>query len=164
MMSINERCGNLQIKINKLSNESNEEESTLFTIHEVTPIITKAIEVLKETDYSVLARVMDKNDTYIEEKINLREILYAEYLERKVFLYTTEKTYMITQSFSAFMDVTPMFFIQISKNTAVNIYFVFSFRYQVNGNLVIRLNSEEELIVSRRYVKVIKETMKKLSQ
>ena len=54
------------------------------------------------------------------------------------------------------MKDEPSHFVQISKNNAVNIYEVQAVETNIGGNLIIKLSTDEKLVVSRRYIKNFK--------
>ena len=80
-----------------------------------------------------------------------------------ICLYTTDGTYWVKKSFIKMLDILPSNFIQISKNNAVNIYEVQSVETNIGGNLLIKLSTNEKLVVSRRYIKAFKEYLGKAS-
>lgn len=61
------------------------------------------------------------------------------------------------------LDILPSNFIQISKNNAVNIYEVQAVETNIGGNLLIKLSTNEKLVVSRRYIKAFKDYLGKAS-
>lgn len=131
----------------------------LFHVHEVTPIIGEAINLLKNNQSALLVTLMNSER---EEKVNFHNIIYVEYVERQVFLYTKDKTYLLRQSLVSFKKTSPKYLVQISKNTLVNIYSVIALTPHLNGNLTLQMSSHEKLIVSRRYVSELRESLKSI--
>lgn len=131
----------------------------LFHVHEVTPIIDEAINLLKNNQSALLVTLMNSER---EEKVNFHNIIYVEYVERQVFLYTKDKTYLLRQSLVSFKKTSPKYLVQISKNTLVNIYSVIALTPHLNGNLTLQMSSHEKLIVSRRYVSELRESLKSI--
>lgn len=131
----------------------------LFHVHEVTPIIDEAINLLKNNQRALLVTLMNSER---EEKVNFHNIIYVEYVERQVFLYTKDKTYLLRQSLVSFKKTSPKYLVQISKNTLVNIYSVIALTPHLNGNLTLQMSSHEKLIVSRRYVSELRESLKSI--
>ena len=146
----------MKIVINKILERWNSKESTVFNIYEMTPSIEKAISFLKEGNFTIVVQDID-SDEFVQLKI--MDILYLEYLERRIFLYTKERTLIIKDSLSNFSKTLPNEFLQISRNTIVNALHIKSFMAQKNGNLALKTVSNEKLIVSRRYVANIKKLL-----
>ncbi|WP_311407658.1 LytTR family DNA-binding domain-containing protein [Liquorilactobacillus uvarum] len=138
-----------------------QEDEVLFHVHEITPPINDAINLLQKNNDVILAKLMSSDR---EEKIRFSEVLYVEYIERQIFLYTKEKTYLLRQSLINFINSSPEYLIQVSKNTLVNVYEITAFTPHLNGNLTVQLSSTEKLIVSRRYVSSIRNSLKKIAR
>ncbi|SCC03013.1 LytTR family DNA-binding domain-containing protein [Weissella bombi] len=149
----------MRIKIMRLDKKSPKEDEVLFHVHEVTSTIDEAINVLKNNSKSLIATLINSER---EEKISFHNIIYVEYLERQVFLYTKNKTYLLRKSLVNFKQKSPNYLVQISKNTLVNIYYVTAFTSHINGNLTLQLTSHEKLIVSRRYVVELRKVLKSI--
>ena len=78
-------------------------------------------------------------------------------------ILVTDGTYWVKKSFIKMLDILPNNFIQISKNNAVNIYEVQAVETTIGGNLLIKLSTNEKLVVSRRYIKAFKDYLGKAS-
>lgn len=150
----------MKIVINKILEKLDIKESAVFNIFEVTPSIEKAISFLKESNYTIIAQNIDTEE-FVQLKI--LDILYLEYLERRIFLYTKNSTLTTKDSLSNFSKTLPNEFVQISKSTIVNSLHIKAFAAQKNGNLTLKTVENEKLIVSRRYVANVKKTLKNLS-
>jgi len=149
----------IRINVIQLDKKSPKEDEVLFHVHEVTPTIGEAIKLLKNNQRAILATLMNSER---EVKINFSNILYVEYVERQIFLYTENKTYLLRKSLVNFKKQSPEYLVQISKNTLVNIYSVVDFTPHINGNLTLQLTSRENLIVSRRYVAKLRAALKSI--
>lgn len=146
--------------INKILEKLDIKESAVFNIFEVTPSIEKAISLLKESNYTIVAQNIDSEE-FIQLKIS--DILYLEYLERQIFLYTKNSTLITKDSLSNFCKILPNEFVQISKSTVVNSLYIKAFIAQKNGNLALEIVGNEKLIVSRRYAVYVKKTLQNIS-
>ncbi|AIM25719.1 hypothetical protein MEPL4_3c06600 [Melissococcus plutonius] len=149
----------MKITINRILEKLDSKESAIFNIFQVTPSIEKAISLLKESNYTIVAQNIDSKE-YVQLKI--LDILYLEYLERKIFFYTNENILFIKDSLSNFIKLLPEEFIQISKNTVVNSLSIEKFYAKKNGNFILKITSHENLMISRRYVPNLKKTLKAL--
>ncbi|MGK0550664.1 LytTR family DNA-binding domain-containing protein [Enterococcus faecalis] len=150
----------MKIVINKILEKLDIKESVVFNIFEVTPSIEKAISFLKDTNYTIVAQNIDSEE-FIQLKIS--DILYLEYLEREIFLYTKSSTLITKDSLSNFCKILPNEFVQISKSTVVNSLYIKAFIAQKNGNLALEIVGNEKLIVSRRYAVHVKKTLQNIS-
>lgn len=146
----------MKIVINKILEKLDIDESAVFNIFAVTPSIEKAISYLKESNYTIVAQDID-SDKFVQLKV--MDILYLEYLERQIFLYTQKRTLIMKDSLSNFSKALPNEFVRISKSTIVNSLDIKNFIAQKNGNLTLETLSNEKLIVSRRYVTNVKKAL-----
>lgn len=150
----------MKIVINKILEKLDIDESAVFNIFAVTPSIEKAISYLKESNYTIVAQDID-SDKFVQLKV--MDILYLEYLERQIFLYTQKRTLIMKDSLSNFSKALPNEFVRISKNTIVNSLDIKNFIAQKNGNLTLETLSNEKLIVSRRYVTDVKKALQNIN-
>lgn len=150
----------MKIVINKILEKLDIKESAIFNIFEVTPSIEKAISFLEESNYTIVAQNIDSEE-FIQIKIS--DILYLEYLERRIFLYTKNSTLITKDSLLNFSKILPNEFVQISKSTVANSLYIKAFIAQKNGNLTLEIVGNEKLIVSRRYVANVKKTLQNIS-
>jgi len=93
--------------------------------------------------------------------INSEEIIYAMSSDDVLEIYTEGRTYssrMRLYELKEKLCSTSSPFVQISKNTIVNVDFVKSIQAEFSGNYVAFLKSRsDKLIISRRYFKEFKE-------
>lgn len=150
----------MKIVINKILEKLDIDESAVFNIFAVTPSIEKAISYLKQSNYTIVAQDID-SDKFVQLKV--MDILYLEYLERQIFLYTQKRTLIMKDSLSNFSKALPNEFVRISKSTIVNSLDIKNFIAQKNGNLTLETLSNEKLIVSRRYVTDVKKALQNIN-
>lgn len=85
--------------------------------------------------------------------ININEIYYLESIDKKTFLYTENKVYEIKEKLYMLVEMLrKKGFIRISKNTIVNLMYVKGIKPKINKRLILNLENEEKLIVSRSFV------------
>ncbi|MBN2540497.1 MAG: LytTR family transcriptional regulator DNA-binding domain-containing protein [Bacilli bacterium] len=88
------------------------------------------------------------------------KIYYFDTIENKVFAYTKDKVYDISlklYQLEEILENTP--FIRISKNTILNIKKIRSFESSINGRMDAILLNNEKVVVSRKYVPVLKQIL-----
>lgn len=147
----------MKIFINKI--QSKIEESVIFNIHKLNPNLEAIVESLKNElgDSYLLATHTATNSSI---KLPYSDICYLEYLERTVFIYTTDNVYETKEALYKLEGQLPKFIIRCSKSMLVNIEKIVEFHSNLNGNLTARLASNEKIIISRRYVKPLKDKLK----
>lgn len=123
-------------------------------------MIQNAIDLLENQNDACIVQDIKTGDS---KKIFLSDVIYGEYLERNIFLYTKDDTCSLKLSLIKFIEQCPNYFIQISQSILLNIYFIDKFTSKVNGNMKVTTTYGEVLIVSRRYMKNLKATLVKIS-
>ena len=82
------------------------------------------------------------------------EVYYFESIEKKTFIYLKEGVWECPLRLYELEEVLEgLSFVRISKSTIVNVAKVREIRVMINRNLMLLMDNEEKLIVSRRYVK-----------
>lgn len=79
-----------------------------------------------------------------------REVLYAEFVGRAVFLYTKDAVHPSTQSLAQLARDWPGF-IRCSKSMVVNLHCVCRLRSEFSGRLLATLSNGEGILISRHY-------------
>lgn len=88
------------------------------------------------------------------------DICYAEAVDGKTFLYTTDRVLQIDQSLVALQNSHEKSgFLRISKSQLVNLYHVARLRSMPNSRIEITLKTGEKLIVSRHYIYNMKDKL-----
>lgn len=105
---------------------------------------------------SVDNQIMVKyNETILA--LDLNEILYAESVDKKCFIYTADKIY---ESFHKLYELEQQLeqylFVRINKSCVVNLNNISSIKTYIDRRLLITLSNNEQLIVSRQYANGIK--------
>lgn len=93
--------------------------------------------------------------------LNISDIFYIETVERKTFLYTKDEVYMTEKKlyeFEKLLKETAI--IRISKSCLMNMDMLYSIKQLINSQLEATLINGEKLIVSRTYLKRIKNILK----
>ncbi|MFS0560804.1 LytTR family DNA-binding domain-containing protein [Terribacillus sp. 179-K 1B1 HS] len=133
------------------------EESCTFCIHKVTSFVADVISTLEnKPDNYLIARSTPKNE---QERISYSVIIYLEYLERNIFIYTKKNVFETKGPLYKIEQNLPDYFIRISKAVIINIHFLKKFSVKANGNLEALLSNEEKVVVSRKYVPSLKKAL-----
>ena len=96
-------------------------------------------------------------------QLHISDIYYVESVERKTFLYTKDEVYMTDKKLYELEEVfSEAGVIRISKSCLVNVDMLYSIRPLVNSQLEATLLNGEKLIVTRTYLKSIKNILKEV--
>ena len=143
----------MKVNINIISSEL--EEEVTFNVHSVHKKVTKAIELLTSSNEVIKHLLGRKEEKYY--KVNVDEIFYIESIDRKIFIYTRNQTYEISEKLYILEEqLSSMNFIRVSKSLLLNINKIYSFYPKLSGNLEALLTNNEKVIISRRYVANLK--------
>ena len=94
-------------------------------------------------------------------EVPLAEIYYIESVDGKTFLYTKEHVYETTSRLYELESLLlAKHFLRVSKSMLLNLMKIRSIRPALNGRLTAVLQSEEEVIISRSYVKDLRSALK----
>lgn len=144
-MSINEsdEFDDLEIIIN--CNKSNEH------LHKIISAITE-ITSNKSHDKKITGT---KDDTL--NILDVDNIYYFESVDKKTFIYMKKEVYETSLKLYELEDkFSNTDFFRASKSTIINISKIKSIMPMFGGRLSVALENEEELVVSRQYVKILK--------
>lgn len=150
------------MKVNIKIIEKLKEESCTFYIHKVTSFILDMVSTLENSSDNYL--IVNSTHKGEQEKISCSTVIYLEYLERKIFVYTKENIFEIKSPLYKLQSELPDNFTRISKTIIINIHFLNKFSAKANGNLEALLSNREKVIVSRKYVSSLKKQLKNHSR
>lgn len=111
-----------------------------------------------------LLRVMDQKITGVKGDktflLDASEILYIDTVDKKTFLYTTDEVYETPLRLYELEErLGRIDFFRASKSTIINFRQIKSLRPDFGGRMLVQMNNNETLSVSRQYVPVIKEKL-----
>lgn len=136
--------------------QSKIEENVIFNIYKVTPFLESIINGIKN-DAGSSYLIVDHLNENKQVKVTYYDIFYIEYVNRKIFIYTKESVYEIKTPLYKLEKQLPNYFVRCSKAMIININEIKEFSSSLNGNVIAELLNNEKVIISRRYVKEIKE-------
>lgn len=111
---------------------------------------TEQIEVIRNF-FSSMQNIMGRRE---DEVCVLQpgSIYYLEMVDRKLFAYQADEVYQIDYSMKQFLDCfNGSGFVQISKNTIVNLYRVKHVKTDLNMRLKLVLDNDEVIVLNRTY-------------
>lgn len=127
-------------------------------------IITIECKDPQNTDIQALLRYIQS----FHQKLKVRDgdewkvvppqiILYGEYVNRSVFLYTKENIYPSPISLSDLEKHNS--FIRCSKSMVVNIHEITKLKSEVSGSIRATLSNEECILISRHYASMLRKAL-----
>ena len=142
--------GNMKVSIELISKEQNEE--IIIKCHEMNEDILKLLDKLK-TEKSVLLGYQNSS-IY---RINFSDVYYFESVDNKVFIYCKNKVYECKQKLYELQQICDSkIFFRASKSIIINLSKISFVKPTISGRFEARLDNEERVSISRKYVPVLK--------
>jgi hypothetical protein len=123
----------------------------------------------QKTDESILniislLKIFDKKITGIKEGemfiLDVQKILYIDTVDKKTFFYTSKEIYETPLKLYELEEkLIESDFFRASKSTIINFKQIKSLRPEFGGKMLVTMNNDERLYVSRQYVHTIKEKL-----
>jgi DNA-binding LytR/AlgR family response regulator len=143
-----------------------QEEEISFSIHKMTQHISEIVKMLSEENEYVETEKNKLPNHFIGKvdetfyKVNVKDIFYFESIDRRIFFYTEKKSYEINEKLYVLEEMLSQAdFVRISKSMLLNINKIYSFSPTFSGNLEALLLNKEKVVISRRYVSVLKKQL-----
>lgn len=115
--------------------------------------VASVVKKINSIDMDFAVSIDDK-----QLRIPLTEIYYCETVERKIFLYTEKEVYRLALTMTELEDMTRgSDIVRISRTCLMNIEHLKGIKQIKNSHLEAELDNNEKLIVSRKYLKEIKQ-------
>ncbi len=144
----------MDVKVRQIG--AGEQEYVLICCRAVTEEVREIAAFVRSRQGS-LSGVRDQR----QYEVPLPEICYIESVDGKSFLYTKEHVYETTSRLYELENLLrTKHFLRVSKSMLLNLMKIRSIRPALNGRLTAVLQSEEEVIISRSYVKDLKSALK----
>lgn len=92
--------------------------------------------------------------------VNSSDILYFDSVDNRTFLYTEDDVMEIKQRLYVLeVSLSDKDFVRISKSQIVNINKIRSLKPELNRTILATMSNGEQLYISRKYVKVIRDML-----
>ncbi len=128
-----------------------EEESAIITAVKMTDSIKSAVDILRDNAAGIA--VSSGNDTRI---IRNDLIYYIESVDKRTYVYTKGECFETKYRLYELQDILGFNFLRCSKAMIVNIRKIRSVRAELNARMSVELLNGERIIISRGYVKELK--------
>ena len=128
-----------------------EEEKAEIRVMERTQDIQNAIDLLEGNAGGIA--VTQDGKTYLCKQ---NTIYYIESVDKRTYIYTKDHCYETKYRLYELESLLNGFFVRCSKAMVINLRKVKSFQSELGGRMEATLLNEEQIIISRSYVKEIK--------
>ncbi len=123
------------------------EESVVIRYKDPNPTVNRIIGILKGSDGKLWGRTESGNVS-----IDLKDILYLETVDDKLFAYTTEVVARIEGSLVSFLNVAKdESFFRCSKSMIINVGKVKALKSLSSNRIDATMEGGEHVMISRRY-------------
>lgn len=140
----------LKVLLKRISKQ--DEEHAVICCYEVSEDIKSIVKYIKTA--GELLRAYDKDEI---KHIALNDVYYVEAVDDKVFAYTKSDVYEIKCRLYEFAEqYEKKRFFRCSKSYVINLMKIESVQPYMNGRLSARLVNNEEIVISRQYVQLMK--------
>ncbi|MCQ2523568.1 MAG: LytTR family transcriptional regulator DNA-binding domain-containing protein [Lachnospiraceae bacterium] len=134
-----------------------EEDEIIIRVANLTEDVLSTIKALKDGNSKDCVAVNYEDSIHM---LPIKEILYFDGVDNKVFAYTKDRSYEIKMKlYEIEADSSFSSFLRISKNTIANIKKINHLSPEFNGRFVAKLTNGESLIISRGYVPALKKKL-----
>lgn len=141
------------MKIDIDINESYKETRVIVQSRELNDEVTEILDKLKDRPKTVTGK--RNQQIYI---IEIEEILIVYAQSNKVYVSTLNGVFEIKQKLYEIEELlSGSTFVRISKSSIVNSKGIKNIEIEFNGSLVVRCLNDQTEIISRRYIKSVKE-------
>ena len=144
----------MDVRIEQIGNE--DEELVLIRCRAVTEEVREIADFVK----SRRGHLSGTSDAKRYE-IAVTDVCYVESVDGKTFLYTNEGVYETAYRLYELEEMLKTkHFLRVSKPMLINLMKIRSIQPAFNGRFTAILRSGEKIIISRNYVKALKEALK----
>ena len=127
-------------------------EETIIRCHKMTDEIQKIVSFI-ENEKRIIG--YKRGTAYL---LNINDIYYFEIVDQKAFLYCKKEIYESKMKLFEFEQETEgTSFFRASKSFIINADKIDSIKPSLSGRFEVMLTNKEKLIVSRQYVRVLKQ-------
>ncbi|MGE6631608.1 LytTR family DNA-binding domain-containing protein [Bacillus sp. NPDC077027] len=132
-------------------------EYVSFHIHELNEQIERLVQQIEQSTLFVLAKDPVKESMH---KVFFKDILYIESVDKRTFLYTDEGVFLLKEKLFELEDLLKDFdYVRVSKSMILNLDKIQAIAATTSGRFRATLNNGESVMISRFYVKKLKEKL-----
>lgn len=132
------------------------------TKYHETEIIINSSQMSEELEKVIASlRILDSkitgvksNQTYI---LDASQVLYIDTTDKKTFIYTKTDVYETTlKLYELEQRLSPNDFFRAGKSSIINFNRIQSLKSDIDGKLIVTMENNEKLVVSRQYAMYVK--------
>lgn len=144
----------MEIKVKKIGPE--EREQVEIRCHEISDSVREIVAFVKSRQGQLTGNAEGR-----QYEIPITDVFYIESVDNRSFLYTARQTYETKQKiYELEATLRQKGFLRISKAALVNLMKITALKPALNGRFSAVLSNGEEIIISRKYVQDLKDTLK----
>lgn len=144
----------MEISILKITRS--EPEKLEIRCHEVTEQVKEIVTFVKSRQGQLTGVIEGK-----QYEVPVTDVYYVEAVDDAVFIYGQQKVYEARQKLYELEGILrEKYFLRVSKSLILNLMKVKSIKPALNGRYSAILQSDEEVIISRKYVPELKRALK----
>lgn len=145
----------MQLKISRIPTE--EPEVLEIRCHRISDDVQEIISFVKSRQ-GQLSAVKDGQSI----EVPLIDIFYAESVDNRVFIYTAKESYEVRLKLYELEEMMKgRSFLRVQKSMLLNLMKVKSIKPALSGRYSAILKNGEEVVISRKYVANLKQTLKR---
>lgn len=145
----------MQLKISRIPTE--EPEVLEIRCHRISDDVQEIISFVKSRQ-GQLSAVRDGQSV----EVPLIDIFYAESVDNRVFIYTAKESYEVRLKLYELEEMMKgRSFLRVQKSMLLNLMKVKSIKPALSGRYSAILKNGEEVVISRKYVANLKQTLKR---
>lgn len=135
--------------------DSSLEESALINVHSLSENISMAIELLENNRNNIIG--IKDGKSFV---LDISKIYYVEAIDNKTFVYLKDDVYESRYKLYELENVLDRAkFLRCSKSMICNIRKIKNVKTSLNGRLDATMLNDEQIVISRSYVKELKKLL-----
>lgn len=136
--------------------DSGQDEEIIIRCHKVNDEILELLNKLRKNQVMVFLGYEDENI----HRLKKSDVFYFEAVDNKVFIYCKEKVFGSKQKLYEIEEIAKgNKFFRASKSSIINITKIAFVKPSINGRFEAVLDNGETVVVSRKYVPVLKKML-----
>lgn len=135
------------MKLNLFCDENNKDEHVDVYYAQMQPFVQQIIQLVGKRVTELVSKYEDET-VYVPVK----EILYLDCADKKVFAYTKKEVYPLTESLAYFEEnLASEGFVRVGKSTIVNVFHIKELKSEINMRISATFCNEEQVYINRSY-------------
>lgn len=143
------------MKINIHVDEEAKDMEVTVTCQQLTPDVEKLLATLRMMDSQLTGK--KDGEIYL---LDVSQVIYIESVERKCFLYTSDKVY--ESDFPLYeleRQLEKYGFLRVSRSFLIHLRSIQSLRADINRKIRITMSNGEQIMASRQYAEQLKKRL-----